>query len=142
MTIFWLDEEIDNPAWCLGATFRCTPSESIGVWSVILFYSIVVAVTAMHSFLTVTTAVGHRRPTIECKTKTCRFVVCVCVCVCVCVRVCVCTCVYMHVCVCVRLSICTCVCVCVCECVCETDVGPSEVSVVRGVSVYRAPWHH
>lgn len=58
----WLDEEIDNPLWCLGATFRCTPSESIGIWSVILFYSTVVAVTAIHSFLNGTTAVGHRRP--------------------------------------------------------------------------------
>lgn len=36
--------------WCLGATWRCTPAESIGLWSVILFYTTVTFVTIIHQF--------------------------------------------------------------------------------------------
>lgn len=47
----WLDDELDNPTWCLGMTFRCTPSETIGIWSVVFFYLTVVVGTAVHSSL-------------------------------------------------------------------------------------------
>ena len=46
-----LDDELDNPLWCLGLTFRCTPYESFGIWSVIFFYSTIVVVTMIHSLL-------------------------------------------------------------------------------------------
>jgi len=47
----WLDEELSSSSQCLGLTFRCTPSESIGIWSVVVFYSTVFMATVVHSFL-------------------------------------------------------------------------------------------
>lgn len=41
------DNEI-HLAWCLGDTWRCTPAEAIGIWSVLAFYSGLVFVTAVH----------------------------------------------------------------------------------------------
>ena len=35
--------------WCLGATFRCTPAEAMGLWSTALFYATALAATAVHS---------------------------------------------------------------------------------------------
>ena len=60
---FWLDEEIGNPLWCLGTTSRCTPSEVIGIWSVVFFYATFLAATVVHSVLQAdTSAVGRPRP--------------------------------------------------------------------------------
>ena len=42
------DDEI-GIAWCLGDTWRCTPTEVIGLWSVVLFYTTVLIVTVVHS---------------------------------------------------------------------------------------------
>ena len=44
----FFDEEI-SIWWCLGDTWCCTPAEAIGLWSVILFYTTAVFVTAIHS---------------------------------------------------------------------------------------------
>ena len=44
------NKEVEHPlVWCLGLTFRCTPYEAWGIWSVILFYSTIVVVTMIHS---------------------------------------------------------------------------------------------
>lgn len=45
-----MDDEI-NISWCLGATWKCTISEAIGIWSVIVFYSTIVCVTVLHSMM-------------------------------------------------------------------------------------------
>ena len=45
----FFDIDIDIASgWCLGTTWRCTASEAIGVWSVVLYYSTVVFVTIIH----------------------------------------------------------------------------------------------
>ena len=41
------DEEISF-WWCLGDTWRCTPSEAAGLWSVVLFYTSAIFVTIIH----------------------------------------------------------------------------------------------
>jgi len=46
----FLDDEM-KLWWCLGATWRCTPSEAIGLWSVILFYMTVLVLTIIHSVI-------------------------------------------------------------------------------------------
>lgn len=43
----WLDDEI-SIWWCLGDTWRCTPSEAMGIWLVILFYTTFFVVTVVH----------------------------------------------------------------------------------------------
>ena len=35
--------------WCVGCTFRCTPAEAAGLWSVALFYGTMVGATVLHS---------------------------------------------------------------------------------------------
>jgi len=35
--------------WCLGDTWRCTPAEAVGLWSVILFYVTMLLVTVIHA---------------------------------------------------------------------------------------------
>ena len=65
-----MDNEIST-VYCLGATFRCTPYEASGVWSLILFYSTVLTVTAVHGCLqeppndrhTTAHSQNHRSPT-------------------------------------------------------------------------------
>jgi protein-S-isoprenylcysteine O-methyltransferase Ste14 len=42
-----MDDEI-IPGWCLGLTWRCTPAESIGLWSVVLFYATLLVATVVH----------------------------------------------------------------------------------------------
>ena len=44
-----LDEEISN-VWCVGGTWRCTPYEAAGLWSVIFFYATVLVGTILHSY--------------------------------------------------------------------------------------------
>ena len=44
----FFDREISR-WWCAGCTWRCTPSEAAGLWSVALFYTAVVGGTAIHS---------------------------------------------------------------------------------------------
>ncbi len=46
MKMFFNEEIVSG--WCFGLTWRCTPSEAIGLWSVLLFYSTVVIVTGIH----------------------------------------------------------------------------------------------
>ena len=41
------DHEIFN-AWCLGLTWRCTPVEAAGLWSVVLFYTTILVATIVH----------------------------------------------------------------------------------------------
>ena len=47
--MFW-DDEI-SMWWCLGDTWRCTPSEAAGLWAVIIFYATVFFVTLCHLFI-------------------------------------------------------------------------------------------
>ncbi len=44
----FFDDQIGS-GWCLGTTWRCTPSEATGLWSAILFYATTLFVTAIHS---------------------------------------------------------------------------------------------
>ena len=44
----FLDEEI-SLGWCLGMTWRCTPVEAIGLWSVVLFYMTLILGTIIHA---------------------------------------------------------------------------------------------
>ena len=45
-----MDDEIGTIS-CLGATWRCTPSEAVGIWSVIGFYTTMIVVTITHSVM-------------------------------------------------------------------------------------------
>ena len=46
----FFDDEIGS--WsCLGTAWRCTPSEAIGIWSVILFYTTIFVATITHSVM-------------------------------------------------------------------------------------------
>lgn len=42
------EEEIISTMWCCGLAWRCTTSEAIGIWSVILFYSSIAIVSVVH----------------------------------------------------------------------------------------------
>lgn len=53
------DEEIGS-GWCLGLTWRCTPSEVIGLWSVVLFYTTMLIVTVIHGMLQVQAGTAGR----------------------------------------------------------------------------------
>ena len=44
------DDEIPA-SWCLGATFRCTVAESVGLWSAVAFYTTLIVVTLIHSVI-------------------------------------------------------------------------------------------
>jgi len=46
----FLDEEIGF-GWCISCTWRCTPAEAIGIWSVMLFYITVLLVTVIHGVI-------------------------------------------------------------------------------------------
>ena len=46
----FFDDEISF-WWCLGDTWRCTPSEATGLWSTMLFYVTVLLVTTIHSVI-------------------------------------------------------------------------------------------
>jgi protein-S-isoprenylcysteine O-methyltransferase Ste14 len=46
----FFDDEISR-WWCLGDTWRCTPSEAAGLWTVILFYATTLFVTVAHSVI-------------------------------------------------------------------------------------------
>lgn len=43
-------EEI-NAAWCFGLVNKCSPSEAMGLWSVLLFYTSVLVVSLIHVLL-------------------------------------------------------------------------------------------
>lgn len=44
------DDEIPA-SWCLGATFRCTVAESVGLFAAVTFYSTLIVVTLIHSVI-------------------------------------------------------------------------------------------
>ena len=45
--MIFFDDEISF-GWCLGVTWRCTPAEAAGLWSVVVFYTTIVSVTIVH----------------------------------------------------------------------------------------------
>ena len=63
-----MDDVISN-VWCCGLTWRCTPFEAIGIWSVILFYSSILIVTCVHFMIlrndAITTSSSRQRATRE-----------------------------------------------------------------------------
>ena len=44
------DDEIPA-SWCLGATFRCTIAESVGLIAAVAFYTTLIVVTLIHSVI-------------------------------------------------------------------------------------------
>ncbi|CAB9523793.1 Protein of unknown function (DUF1295) [Seminavis robusta] len=49
--MMFLDEQLSSGLWCFGLTWRCTLSEAIGLWSVLLFYMTICLVSLIHVLL-------------------------------------------------------------------------------------------
>ena len=55
----FFDDEI-GVGWCLGAAWRCTPAEAMGLWMITLSYTTMLVVTFVHRCLQDGTAAKRR----------------------------------------------------------------------------------